>query len=179
MRTHVYAALAALFLLIIFSGGCGKGRSQTTATPQVSDVETPQMESSIDSNQDTLAEEDYRVIAMSPEGRWDYLFAKFRRMVKERYGLDIDYEPYPGKGTSGFGDDGTDGSNHQVQIDVDFNSTPALNQVLEESLALTEEGDTWTWELSFLERLAGDYDWNSTGMLSSRKKNTSGPKWRL
>jgi hypothetical protein len=113
MKTRTLWVALALLALMFIAGSCGKGKSVTVSQPQAGTQEDVQQNTA--TLPSGLTAEDNRVIAMSPEDRWDYLFAKFKRMVYEKYGIEIDYEPYPGKGTSGFGDDGTDGSNHQVQ----------------------------------------------------------------
>ncbi len=160
MRTQLLLIITAALLLAITTFACGGGRYNSASSGSLAVPQDQELSDSSESHSAQLTDEDYKLIAMTPDARWDYLFAKFQRMVKERYGVDIDYEPYPGKGTSGFGDDGTNGSNHQVQYNEDFNATPKLNEVLEESLDLSSNGDTWTWDISFLERLAGDFSWD-------------------
>jgi hypothetical protein len=64
--------------------------------------------------------EDKELLSLTEtSGKWEWTLSFLDRLSGDYnfdHVVDIDYEPYPGKGTSGLGDDWTNGSNHQVQI---------------------------------------------------------------
>jgi len=150
MKTRVFTISVALIALVfIFTAACGKGKNPT-ATQNLTGQGQTQLQVAAETPIDPLTEEDYMVLEMSPEERWDYLFEKYKDLVIQYHGVVLDYVPYPGKSASGTGD-----STHKVQEAVDWQDPPKKNQVYEEDLEITGNSD-WTWDLSFLERLSGD-----------------------
>ena len=158
MKNYIYSGIAAILTLLLLTGACGK-RSSPTRT--VTGPPTPEAAAGQDNArqpaEEVFTEEDYRVLAMSSEERWDYLVEKYKELVFQYHGVVLDYVPYPGKTASGTGD-----STHKVQISETTEGEAKYDQVHEEDLEIAGDDTEFEWTISFLERLAGDYTWNGT-----------------
>jgi len=162
MKKEVFiTAVALLALLFIFTGSCGKGKNPATVQPQAVSGEQAQEETAPIPVESVLTEEDRRVIAMSPSARWDYLFARYKKLVYEYHGIKLDDVPYPGKEVSDAGS-----GKHKVQKTVDNYQYDYQDQVHEEDLKIEGDDTEFEWTISFLERLAGDYTWNGVASIA-------------
>lgn len=163
MKTRVFIiglALVALFLIMI--AACGKGKNSAGIQP-VLKAEQSAQEIAAEAAVDPLTEEDYMVLGLSLEERWDYLFAKYQELVFDLHGVVLEYVPYPGKAVS------YDLNNDLFKVEESETTTgeDKYDQIHEEDLKVVGgDPDEWAWTLTFMERLAGDYTWNGTANIA-------------
>ncbi len=151
------------FWLLVFTLSCGgrKGNhvSRSLNTGTAVNVNTQQSPS-----QTALSDEDTRVMTMSDDERLRYLKLKYRELVFQFHSIIIDVdENITLKASSS-----TVEEEHVVVGDDNVLPPPDRDppedwhdqETVIEYINLQRDGNNWLWNLSFLERVYGDYDFN-------------------
>lgn len=163
MRKGIYIIGAMLVALLLLGESCGGGRSpakQTIAAP----IPTVKMPEGTSQKPRTYAftDEDYKVMAMSYEDRLAYLEQRFRELVFELHGIVIEESVTTSRETSD-----KNNSNHMVEENDSEPLDPLKdNEEIQDYLKLELVSSDRRWDLSFLERVQGDYSFNGTVAIS-------------
>jgi len=152
--TVVFRLTVTVAFFLAFS--CGGGKGEVPLPVKVPNSESPRAgEIAVPSHlPPAFTPEDYRIIEMPYEERVAYLEKKLKELVWEEHGIRITESAVGAKGVSD-----KDSPGHMVEEnDQPLNPTPRYNRTIWESLKLTRVANEWRWNLSFLERVAGDYN---------------------
>lgn len=155
MRKAVITAFvfAACILLQVACGG-SHGRQASQPTPAA--VSSFQSANYLASKPRTFSDEDHRIMAMSYAERAAYLERKLKQLVFEMHGIVVEETVADSKTSS----DGNS-SGHKVEQNDSIPVSPLRNnKFVQEYLAISLEDVDYSWSISFLERLQGDYNYD-------------------
>ncbi|MCD6283314.1 PKD domain-containing protein [bacterium] len=159
MKTLIYITVAAAFALLVLSSGCGSRRGARGSLTGATVPDGRSVQSKAEPSQsDVFTQEDRQLMATSYEDRLQYLQQKYRELVLEMHGVVIEDGADSAKGASSTLDE-----EHKVEADDPRpNHEWQFNETIHEDLFLERQGDEWRWNLTFFERVYGDYDFDGT-----------------